>query len=129
MAEQKQDDQLKHTYSSYVRIRDIALKTCQRRWTIGRSDERGSVISVLGAWHDDVDDDQYTYEDGKYHSVMCYSLLKHLKFNQNNYDPQTDTYSTQVKINIVYKGDIILFSVITYVHMKVNMDWNPTVWR
>ena len=28
---QKQDDQLEHTYSSYVRIRDVALKTCQRR--------------------------------------------------------------------------------------------------
>ena len=24
MAEQKQDDQLEHTYSSYVRIRDVA---------------------------------------------------------------------------------------------------------
>ena len=35
-----------HTYSSYVRIRDVALKTCQRRWTIGRSGERGSGISV-----------------------------------------------------------------------------------
>ena len=31
MARQKQDDQLKHTFSSYVRIRDVALKTCQRR--------------------------------------------------------------------------------------------------
>ena len=40
MAEQKQDDQLEHTYSSYVRIRDVALKTSQRRWTIGRSGER-----------------------------------------------------------------------------------------
>ena len=29
MAKQKQDDQLEHTYSSYVRIRDVALKTCQ----------------------------------------------------------------------------------------------------
>ena len=28
MAEQKQDDQLEYTYSSYVRILDIALKTC-----------------------------------------------------------------------------------------------------
>ena len=27
---QKQDDQHEHTFSSYVRIRDIALKTCQR---------------------------------------------------------------------------------------------------
>ena len=28
MAEQKQDDQHEHTYSSYVRIRDVAQKTC-----------------------------------------------------------------------------------------------------
>ena len=57
MAEQKQDDQLEHTYSSSVRIRDVALKTSQRRWTIGRSGERGSGISVLAARHDDDDDD------------------------------------------------------------------------
>ena len=31
MAEQKQNDQLEHTYSSYVRIWNVALKTCQRR--------------------------------------------------------------------------------------------------
>ena len=55
MAEQKQDDQLEHTYSSYVRIRDVALKTCQRWWTIGKSGERGSGISVLAARHDDDD--------------------------------------------------------------------------
>ena len=58
MAKQKQDDQLEHTYSSYVRIGDVALKTCQRRWMIGRSGERGSGISVLAAWHDDDDDDE-----------------------------------------------------------------------
>ena len=44
-------------YSSYVGIRNVALKTCQRRWTIGRSGERGSGISVLAARHDDDDDD------------------------------------------------------------------------
>ena len=27
-------------YSRYVRIRDVALKTCQRRWTVGKSGER-----------------------------------------------------------------------------------------
>ena len=59
MAEQKQDDQLEHTYSSYVRIRDVALKTCWRRWTIERSGERGSGISVLAARHDDDDNDWY----------------------------------------------------------------------
>ena len=31
MAEQKQDDQREHTYSSYVGIRDVALKTFRRR--------------------------------------------------------------------------------------------------
>ena len=49
----KQDDQLEHILSRYV-----ALKTWQRRWTIGRSGMRGSGISVLAARHDD--DDIYT---------------------------------------------------------------------
>ena len=31
MAGQKQDDQHEHIFSSYVRIRDVVLKTCQRR--------------------------------------------------------------------------------------------------
>ena len=66
MAEQKQDDQLEHIYSSYVRIRDVALKTCQRRWTIWRSGERGSGISVLAARHDDDDD-------------ICIMRIQHLK--------------------------------------------------
>ena len=57
IAEQKQDDQLEYTYSIYVRIRDVALKTCQRRWTIGRNGERGSGISVLAVRHHDDDDD------------------------------------------------------------------------
>ena len=57
MAKQKQDGQLEHTYNSYVRIRDVALKTCEKRWMIGGSGERGSGISVLAARHDDDDDD------------------------------------------------------------------------
>ena len=52
---QKQDDQHEHTFSNYVRIRDVVQKTCQRRWTIGKSGERGSGISVLPARHDDDD--------------------------------------------------------------------------
>ena len=58
MADQKQDDQLEDTYSSYVRIRDVPLKTRQKRWTIGKSGEIGSGISVLAA-HDDDDDEGY----------------------------------------------------------------------
>ena len=55
MDELKQDDQLEHTYSSYVRIPDVAQKTCQGRWTIGKSGERGSGIFVLAARNNDDD--------------------------------------------------------------------------
>ena len=57
MAVQKQDDQHEHTFSSYVRVRVAVLKTYLGRWTIGRSGERGSGISVLPAQYDDDDDD------------------------------------------------------------------------
>ena len=57
MAVQKQDDQHEHTFSSYVRIRDVVLKTYLGRWTIGRSGVRGSGISLLPARYDDDDDD------------------------------------------------------------------------
>ena len=40
-----------------MRIQDFVQKTCLRRWTIGKSGERGSGISVLPARHDDDDDD------------------------------------------------------------------------
>ena len=58
MAAQKQGDQLERTFSSYVRIRDVVLKTFLGRWTIGRSGERGSGISVLPTRYDDDDDDE-----------------------------------------------------------------------
>ena len=61
MAKQKQDDQLEDIYSSYVRIRDVALKTCQKRWMKERSGERGSGISVLATRHDGDDDDDDIY--------------------------------------------------------------------
>ena len=72
MAVQKQDDQHEHTSSSYVRIRDVVLRTCLGRWTIGRSGERGSGISVLPARHDD--DDIYIYI---YMIICILSLLTH----------------------------------------------------
>ena len=56
MAKQKQDDQRELSYSSYVKTQDVILKTCRRRWMIGRSGERWSGISVLAARHDDDDD-------------------------------------------------------------------------
>ena len=40
MDEQRQDDLLEPTYSSFVPIRDAVLKTGLKQWTIGRGDER-----------------------------------------------------------------------------------------
>ena len=49
MDEQRQNDQLEPTYSCSVPIRDVALKTCRKQWTIGRGGEWESGISVLMA--------------------------------------------------------------------------------
>ena len=73
MAKQKQGDQLEPTYSSSVRIRGVALRTCRKRWTIGRGGERGSGISVQIAWHDD--DDNYL--------LRVLIIIKYLKLCAN----------------------------------------------
>ena len=74
MAVQKQDDQHKCTFSNYVRIRDVVQRTCLRRWTIGKSGERESGISVLPAQHDDDDDDIYIY----IYICMCVSVCVYI---------------------------------------------------
>ena len=87
MADQKQDGLLEHTYSSYVRIRDVALKTCQRWWLIGRSGERGSGISVLAARHDDDEDDIYQASlsnKNDLHKIVWFQLTNHKKSLVNN---------------------------------------------
>ena len=103
MAVQKQDDQHEHTFSNYVRIRDVVQKTCLRRWTIGKSGERGSGISVLPARHDD--DDYYYYYYwvfglrfklvllvllwlrwyfvGSYHLAKCWRKIKVVEKNED----------------------------------------------
>ena len=52
MAEQKQDEQLETTYSSSVRIRDLALRTCLGWWMIGRRvrDIRAGSFSLEFEW-------------------------------------------------------------------------------
>ena len=82
MAVQKQDDQHGHTFSSYVRIRDVVLKTCLGRWTIGRSGERGSGISVLPARHDDDDDD---FKCNEKHGFVLIIIIIILSYRQYGY--------------------------------------------
>ena len=84
MAKQKQDNQLEHTFSSYVRIWDVALKTCQRQWMIGRSGERGSGISMLAAQHDDDDAIVQSYESMLYTNNNGNTISYIQEFNITN---------------------------------------------
>ena len=79
MAGQKQDDQHEHTFSRYVRIWNVTLKTCQRRWMIGESGERGSGISVLVARHDD--DDNINYKQ-----IIFFSFFRFLSKKPYGHD-------------------------------------------
>ena len=65
------DDQHELTYSSYVRTWVVILKTCRRRWVIGRNGERRSGISAQAARHDDDDDiKQIFLFDNNHHLLM-----------------------------------------------------------
>ena len=80
MAAQKQDDQLERTFSSYVRIQAVVLKTYLGRWTIGRSGERGSGISVLPARYDDDDIHSLKIIDHWEHEIcLCLVIYKVIK--------------------------------------------------
>ena len=93
MAEQKQDDQHEHTDCSYVRIREVALKTCRRRWTRQRSGERGSGISVLAAQHDDNDDIYIEY------MIYKHILLIHTVKWSNSSVSNGSVYHKLTKLN------------------------------
>ena len=95
MAVQKQDDQHEHTFSSYVRIRDVIQKTCQRRWTIGKSGERGSGISVLPARHDD-NDDTINYE----------SVLENEKYKRLcSFEIQTEDLILARRLDVLWRNE------------------------
>ena len=49
MDEKRQEDQLEPTYSIFVPIRDVALKTCRKQWIIEKGVEKGSGISMVMA--------------------------------------------------------------------------------
>ena len=83
MAKQKQDDQPELTYSSYVRTQDVTQKTCRRRWTIGKSGERWSRISVLAARLDDDDDDDDNNSNNQWWETIFSVFCKFVSWNFN----------------------------------------------
>ena len=100
-----QGDQLEPTYANSVPIRDVALKNCLKQWTIERGKERGSVISVLIAWHHD--DDIYTHKWIITNFLVCV-FLQHLYYRQ-----ETRQYQVFSGIQLVWKQHFFL------------LDWLP----
>ena len=97
-AAQKQDDQHERTFSSYVRIQVVVLKTYLGRWTIGRSGERGSGISVLPARYDD--DDSYSCSSCWFEAeIMKIGQSSHKMYSNNilNFQESTTIFNSCTK--------------------------------
>ena len=125
MAVQKQDDQHQHIFSNSVGIRDVVLKTCLGRWTIGKSGERGSGISVLPARHHDDDDDDvrmcleifsvyiyiYTYIF-RQHFFVNENFIKHNRHFMSTYfllDPfEFPYYFYRIRAELIYVLSIVV---------------------
>ena len=126
MAEQKQDDQLAPTYSSSVRIRDVALRTYQNWWTIGRSGERGSGISVLSARH---------YDDDVYHHVTpsvlisltlsCHPSLSYLASGRSS---SHITYR-QRAVLCRFKLVVLPLLVYIYIYIYITLLFNTNIFK
>ena len=104
MANQKQDGQLEHTYSSYVMIRDVALKTCQRRWMIGRRGERGSGISVLAAWHDD--DCYLTFTPRGHPRLFSWAVWHSCRMGARNQEQTRGRIGPQLRLGNLRVGEL-----------------------
>ena len=74
--------QLGPTYNSSVLIRDVALKTYWKRWTIERCGGRGSVQSLLMAQHHD---DLYLIEY-YIHFLSSYFFVNPFELPYQSYD-------------------------------------------
>ena len=110
IAEQKQGDQLEPTYSSSVRIQGVALRTCRKRWMIGRGGERGSGISMLAARQD--------YDD-KFASFFFYTQL-----NVKKVLFQTIQFSISIQFSSIWPIDWVLSGATTPAQRGPGSDGN-----
>ena len=122
MAAQKQDDQHEHTFSSYVRIQDVVLKTCLGRWTIGRSGERGSGISVLPARHDD---DDYAHAYTHTHGIYIYISIHRAIWKGATLFPGLLHFTLDpYHIILCVKRSGIMYHFLSFWY-DTTLDWNP----
>ena len=119
MDAQEWDDQHELTYSNYVRTQDVTLKTCRRRWMIGRNGERGSGISALAARHDDDDDDdKFNLTQCLQHSIN--STLGHMYLHNTSKQAACDTRLIfLVKFNRFELRDFFLLDQLPYQDYRI----------
>ena len=70
MAMQVLDDQQELIYNNPVWTQDVVLKTFWKQWKIKTNGEKESGKSILGAQHDDDDDDIYKYPGSKWLMIL-----------------------------------------------------------
>ena len=68
-------DELNSTTILLLQIGEDTLKTCQKRWMIGRNGERGPGMSVLVARHDDDDEGWYAFKQRNWIEPICFLRL------------------------------------------------------
>ena len=109
IAEQKQSDQLEPTYSSSVRIWGVALRTCRKRSTIGRSGERGSGISVLMPRQND--DEMMILKQGgyKYHFQV-------FDMTRPGMEPSGE-HNTHFIITYIYIYILVFYCIYIYIYI------------
>ena len=123
MAVQKQDNQNENTFSNYVRIRDVVQKTCLRRWTIEKSGDRGSGISVLPARHDD--DEDGLKRTSQSFTGDCYYLIRLSVLDHSNRIIRDETFSSdQTRPS---KHDWPYYFFLFLVSCLWNTGWNDKI--
>ena len=122
MAEQKQDDLHEHTYSSYVRIRDVALKTYQRR--LGEVARGGQGYPC---WRHDMMMMMYIYIYIIEYIVIFSTLVHSHSFSQTH--EYIKLLSTYIYVHIfIYSRIIIVENIesadfIFSIHLLKNFIW------
>ena len=118
MAEQRQDDQYEHTFSNYVRIRNEVQKTCPRRWTIRKSGERRSGMSVLPARHD------YYYDDDIYIYIYIYIYIRQKKNFKSKYNVSRFFLILYIYIYIALNLFLLYYVLLTIMITLTNTNKN-----
>ena len=120
MAEQKQGDQFQPEYSSSVRIRDVALRTCRKRLMIGRVARDGQGHPCW--WHDKIIM-MIPHTSQKKHKLFHMSFSSKLHFVVSNKNMFFSLFSTHEVWLLFWHDFICLFHAASLTITDTNCIW------